>query len=191
VTEQSGCERVASVNGTADNLIKAGHSDGATISEWKDGLNMAWQELLRLMESRNRMLVVSGELRKFTQDCTDVLGRCLKRQYDIPDELGLASTLMSELQVLKHDLLSLQSQVQTVQDDSARLQALYASESAADKVKEVADREAGVLAAWTAVQDASEARFSKLSAMTGMLYNFFAENSRALIVLVENSKVKL
>jgi spectrin beta len=152
---------------------------------------MAWKELLRLMESRNRMLVASGELRKFTQDCTDVLGRCLNRQSDIPDELGLVSTLMSELQILKHDLLSLQSQVQTVQDDSARLQALYASESAADKVKEVADREAGVLAAWRAVQDASEARFSKLSAVTGMLYNFFAKNSPALICLVENSKVRL
>ena len=177
MTEQSGCERVAFVNGTADNLIKAGHPDSATISEWKEGLNMAWQELLRLLESRNRMLVVSGELRKFTQDCTDVLGRCLERQYSIPDELGLVSTLMSEHQILKQDLLSLQSQVQTVHDNSACLQALYTLESAADKVKEVADREAGVVAAWTALQDACDARFRKLADVTGMLHKFFAENS--------------
>jgi spectrin beta len=38
-TEAVGSERVAAVNGIADSLINAGHSDAATIAEWKDGLN--------------------------------------------------------------------------------------------------------------------------------------------------------
>ena len=38
-TESIGSERVSVVNGIADSLIAAGHSDAATIAEWKDGLN--------------------------------------------------------------------------------------------------------------------------------------------------------
>ncbi|ENN81885.1 hypothetical protein YQE_01732, partial [Dendroctonus ponderosae] len=43
-TETIRSERVAGVNDIADYLIAAGHSDSATIAEWKDGLNEAWQD---------------------------------------------------------------------------------------------------------------------------------------------------
>jgi spectrin beta len=46
---------VAAVNGIADQLISAGHSDSATIAEWKDGLNEAWQDLLELIETRTQV----------------------------------------------------------------------------------------------------------------------------------------
>lgn len=51
-TETIGSERVASVNQIADQLISAGHSDSATIAEWKDALTEAWQDLLELIETR-------------------------------------------------------------------------------------------------------------------------------------------
>lgn len=51
-TESIGSERVAAVNQIADHLISAGHSDSATIAEWKDGLTEAWQDLLELIETR-------------------------------------------------------------------------------------------------------------------------------------------
>jgi spectrin beta len=54
-TETIGSERVAAVNGIADQLIDAGHSDSATIAEWKDGLNEAWQDLLELIETRTQV----------------------------------------------------------------------------------------------------------------------------------------
>lgn len=54
-TEAIGSERVAAVNGIADQLISAGHSDSATIAEWKDGLNEAWQDLLELIETRTQV----------------------------------------------------------------------------------------------------------------------------------------
>lgn len=55
-TDVTGTERVASVNGIADSLIAAGHSDSATIAEWKDGLNEAWQDLLELIETRKQVM---------------------------------------------------------------------------------------------------------------------------------------
>ncbi|XP_059484523.1 spectrin beta chain isoform X2 [Neocloeon triangulifer] len=171
-TETIGSDRVQSVNGIADSLINSGHSDSATIAEWKDGLNEAWQDLLELIETRTQMLVASRELHKFFHDCKDVLGRCLEKQHAISDELGRdagsVSTLQRKHQNFKQDLLSLQTQVQSIQEDSARLQASYAG----DKAKEITNREAEVVSAWTALQNMCEARNQKL-ADTGDLFKFF------------------
>lgn len=54
-TEATGSERVATVNGIADQLINIGHSDSATIAEWKDSLNEQWQDLLELIETRTQV----------------------------------------------------------------------------------------------------------------------------------------
>lgn len=54
-TEATGSERVATVNGIADQLINIGHSDSATIAELKDSLNEQWQDLLELIETRTQV----------------------------------------------------------------------------------------------------------------------------------------
>ena len=125
-------ERVTSVNEIADQLIAAGHSDSATVAEWKDQLNEAWQDLLELIETRTQMLAASRELHKFFHDCKDVLGRILEKQVAMSDELGRDAGSVSTLQ-RKHlnflqDLQTLQSQVQQIQDESAKLQAAYAGD---------------------------------------------------------------
>ncbi|KAJ9576491.1 hypothetical protein L9F63_006704, partial [Diploptera punctata] len=171
-TEAIGSERVAAVNGIADQLISAGHSDSATIAEWKDGLNEAWQDLLELIETRTQMLAASRELHKFFHDCKDVLGRILEKQHSMSDELGRDAGSVSALQ-RKHqnflqDLLTLQSQVQQIQEESAKLQASYAG----DKAKEITNREAEVVSAWANLQGLCEGRRQKL-ADTGDLFKFF------------------
>jgi spectrin beta len=54
-TEDTGRERVSGVNEIADELIAAGHSDAATIAEWKDSLNEAWADLKELIETRKQV----------------------------------------------------------------------------------------------------------------------------------------
>lgn len=114
-TEAIGTERVAAVNEIADQLISAGHSDAATIAEWKDGLNESWADLLELIETRTQMLAASWELHKFFHDCKDVLSRILEKQNSISDELGRDAGSVSALQ-RKHqnfvqDLVMLKQQV--------------------------------------------------------------------------------
>lgn len=53
-------------------MIDCGHSDAATIAEWKDGLNESWADLLELMETRRQMLAASHQLHKFFTDCKEV-----------------------------------------------------------------------------------------------------------------------
>ena len=54
-TQKIGRERVENVNAIADQLIGSGHSDAATIAEWKDGLNDSWANLLELLETRKQV----------------------------------------------------------------------------------------------------------------------------------------
>lgn len=74
-TESIGSERVAGANEIADSLISMGHTDAATIAQWKDSLNDAWADLLELIDTRNQMLEASRELHKYFHDCKDVLSR--------------------------------------------------------------------------------------------------------------------
>uniref|UniRef100_A0A1B6LLG0 PH domain-containing protein n=1 Tax=Graphocephala atropunctata TaxID=36148 RepID=A0A1B6LLG0_9HEMI len=118
------------------------------------------------------MLVASRELHKFFHDCKDVLGRISEKQHAMSDELGRDAGSVSQLQ-RKHqnflqDLQTLQSQVQQIEDESAKLQASYAG----DKAKEITNREAEVRSAWAALQAMCDARKQKL-ADTGDLFKFF------------------
>lgn len=54
-TTNVGTERVAMTNAVCDQLIGTGHSDAATIAEWKDGINESWADLLELIETRTKV----------------------------------------------------------------------------------------------------------------------------------------
>merc|ERR1719412_1581369 len=147
-TDAIGSERVSAVNEIADSLISVGHTDAATIAQWKDSLNDAWADLGELIDTRNQMLEASRELHKYFHDCKDVLSRILEKQNSMSDELGRNGATVSMLQ-RKHqnfiqDLSTLQSQVEAIQEDSAKLQAAYAGE----KALEITNQERAVVRAW-------------------------------------------
>merc|ERR1719391_1739775 len=183
-TESVGTERVAAVNEIADSLISVGHTDAATIAQWKDSLNDAWADLLELIDTRNQMLEASRELHKYFHDCKDVLSRILEKQNSMSDELGRDGASVSALQ-RKHqnflqDLHSLQTQVEAIREDSGKLQAAYAGE----KAMEITNREREVLRAWMELQAMGDSRKSKLND-TGNLFRFFAM-VRSLIMWMDD-----
>ncbi|KAH1026817.1 hypothetical protein HUJ05_000434 [Dendroctonus ponderosae] len=98
----------------------------------------------------------------------------LADQFDVAmsDELGRdagsVSTLQRKHQNFMQDLQTLQSQVQQIQEESAKLQASYAG----DRAKEITNREQEVVSAWASLQMVCEQRRGKL-ADTGDLFKFF------------------
>ena len=54
-TTNTGTERVAATNAVCDQLIGTGHTDAATIAEWKDQINESWADLLELIETRTKV----------------------------------------------------------------------------------------------------------------------------------------
>ncbi|XP_033733764.1 spectrin beta chain-like isoform X12 [Pecten maximus] len=147
-TESIGTERVSAANENCDQLIAAEHSDAAAIAEWKDNLNEAWNDLLELIDTRTQMLQASWELHKFYSECKDTLERILEKQNHIPEELGRDAQSVAALQRkhanFENDLVTLGANVQTVQEESVRLQAGYAG----DRCLEIQNREREVVEAW-------------------------------------------
>merc|ERR1712088_12233 len=171
-TESIGCERVSAVNEIADSLIGSGHTDAATIAQWKDGLNDSWADLGELIDTRTQMLEASRELHKYFHDCKDVLGRIFEKKNSMPDELGRDGGSVSALQ-RKHanfiqDLQGLENQVRMIQEESAKLQAAYAG----DKAMEITNREREVVRAWLELKGMGDNRYSKLND-TSDLFKFF------------------
>lgn len=99
-----------------DELIDYGHSDAATIAEWKDGVNESWADLLELMETRAQLLSASHELQKFFNDCKEVLSQVEEKKQRIPEvkaqEARLsAGSLQRILSSFEHDIQVLVTQV--------------------------------------------------------------------------------
>ncbi|XP_071041629.1 spectrin beta chain [Parasteatoda tepidariorum] len=170
-TESIGRERVSSVNFHADKLITAHHADSATIAEWKDMLNEAWADLLELVETRTQMLSASWKLHRFFYDCADVLGRIIEKQNAMPYELGRDAVSVSSLQRkhigFEHDLQTLGSAVQQIQDDAIKFNSIYAGERA----NEISNKVSEVVNAWQKLLHMCETRREKL-ADTGDLFRF-------------------
>ncbi|XP_050677383.1 spectrin beta chain isoform X1 [Leptidea sinapis] len=173
-TQAVGSERVATAERIADQMIAMGHSDNATIAQWKEGLKETWQDLLELIDTRTQMLAASRELHKYFHDCKDTLQRVNEKARGVSDELGRDALSVSALQRKHHnfmqDLSTLHTQVEAIKSECARLGASYAGEKAA----EISRRAGEVAAAWDALQAACAARRDKLD-HADQLYRFLAQ----------------
>uniref|UniRef100_A0A663FHN9 Spectrin beta, non-erythrocytic 4 n=1 Tax=Aquila chrysaetos chrysaetos TaxID=223781 RepID=A0A663FHN9_AQUCH len=148
-TGSVGQERITAVNQMVDELIDYGHTDAATIAEWKDGVNEAWADLLELMETRAQMLAASHELHKFFNDCKEVLGQIEEKRQRLPELAARegrtsAGALQRALGAFEHDVEVLVTQVRQLQEGAAQLRTLYAG----DNAEAIAGREQEVLRAW-------------------------------------------
>ncbi|KAM4720867.1 spectrin beta chain, non-erythrocytic 2 isoform 2-T2 [Rhinophrynus dorsalis] len=157
-TSNIGQERVDAVNLMADELISSGHSENATVAEWKDQLNEAWADLLEMIDTRSQMLAASYELHRFYQDARETLGQIQDKQKQLPEEAGRDLNTAEAMQrmhtTFEHDIQALSAQVKQVQEDASRLQKAYAGEKAAD----IHRHEQAVTEAWGELQNASSAR---------------------------------
>ena len=151
-TESIGQERVAAVNEICDQLIQSGHSDAATIAEWKDGINESWADLLELIDTRTQMLQASWELFKFYNDCKETLDRIHEKEMLMSEEVGKDPQTNAALQrrhaSYEHELVALGAQVQQVQEEAAQLIVAYSGE----KAREIQTNELEVVNAWRNLQ---------------------------------------
>ncbi|XP_054246614.1 spectrin beta chain, erythrocytic [Indicator indicator] len=134
-TGSVGQERVDRVNLTIEDLIDAGHSEAATMAEWKDGLNESWADLLELIDTRMQLLAASHDLHKYFYDGTELLALIAARRQELPQDLGedvgTVEAFHRMHSAFERDLQLLETQVQQFRDTASRLQTAYAGEKAA------------------------------------------------------------
>ncbi|NXW51086.1 SPTB1 protein, partial [Nyctiprogne leucopyga] len=134
-TGSVGQERVDRVNLTIEDLIDAGHTEAATMAEWKDGLNESWADLLELIDTRMQLLAASYDLHKYFYDGAELLALIAARRQELPQDLGEDSGTVEAFHrmhsAFERDLQLLETQVQQFRETAARLQTAYAGEKAA------------------------------------------------------------
>ncbi|KAM6912333.1 spectrin beta chain, erythrocytic [Xenentodon cancila] len=172
-TGMVGQERVDFVNQTIDELIESGHSEAATLAEWKDSVNESWADLLELIDTRAQLLTASYELLKYFDDGKELVAQIQEKQKELPEDLGedfsKAESFHRMHAAFERDITALGNQVQQFQETASRLHAQYAGDRA--NVIQAMARE--VMEAWKGLLDASDGRRAQL-VDTAEKFRFFS-----------------
>ncbi|XP_023817965.1 spectrin beta chain, non-erythrocytic 4-like [Oryzias latipes] len=173
-TNSTGEQRMEQVNKMVNEMIDCGHSDAATIAEWKDGLNESWADLLELMETRRQMLAASYQLHKFFTDCKEVLAQIAGKTKQLPEvracqaNISNPATLQRLMHSFEHALQLLVAQVRMLQENAAQLRTIYAGE----KAEAIMVQEQEVMDAWKELLRACEASRVQVTSVTDKVQFF-------------------
>ncbi|KAM6983678.1 spectrin beta chain, non-erythrocytic 4 isoform 1-T2 [Tautogolabrus adspersus] len=173
-TNSVGQQRMEQVNKMVNEMIDCGHSDAATIAEWKDGLNESWADLLELMETRRQMLAASHQLHKFFTDCKEVLAQIAGKMKQLPEvracqaNITNPATLQRLMHSFEHALQLLVAQVRQLQENAAQLRTIYAGE----KAEAIMVKEQEVMEAWKELLGSCEASRVQVTSVTDKVQFF-------------------
>uniref|UniRef100_A0AAY5L1K5 PH domain-containing protein n=1 Tax=Esox lucius TaxID=8010 RepID=A0AAY5L1K5_ESOLU len=173
-TNSIGQQRMEQVNKMVNEMIDCGHTDAATIAEWKDGLNESWADLLELMETRGQMLAASQQLHKFFTDCKEVLAQIAGKMRQLPEvracqaSIANPATLQRLMHSFEHALQLLVSQVRQLQENAAQLRTIYAGE----KAETIMNKEQEVMSAWKELLVSCEASRVQVTSVTDKVQFF-------------------
>uniref|UniRef100_A0A671MD44 Spectrin beta chain n=1 Tax=Sinocyclocheilus anshuiensis TaxID=1608454 RepID=A0A671MD44_9TELE len=150
-----GQERVDTVNRIIDDLIEAGHSEAATLAEWKDGVNESWADLLELIDTRAQLLTASYDLLKYFYDGKELVAQIEEKKNELPEDLGEDFSKAESFHRMhaafeRGFFISLSLQVKQFQETATRLYSQYAGDQATAiqaTEKEVVEAWNGLLAA--------------------------------------------
>ncbi|MEQ2171129.1 hypothetical protein GOODEAATRI_007573, partial [Goodea atripinnis] len=172
-TGMIGQERVDMVNQTIDELIETGHSEAATLAEWKDSINESWADLLELIDTRSQLLTASYDLLKYFDDGKELVAQIHEKQKELPEDVGedfsKAESFHRMHAAFERDITALGKQVQQFQETAMRLRAQYAG----DKQEAIQAMEREVVEAWKGLLDASDGRRTQL-VDTAEKFRFFS-----------------
>uniref|UniRef100_A0A4W6DZ19 PH domain-containing protein n=1 Tax=Lates calcarifer TaxID=8187 RepID=A0A4W6DZ19_LATCA len=173
-TNNIGQQRMEQVNKMVNEMIDCGHSDAATIAEWKDGLNESWADLLELIETRRQMLAASHQLHKFFTDCKEVLAQIAGKMKQLPEvracqaNITNPATLQRLMHSFEHALQLLVAQVRQLQENAAQLRTIYAGE----KAEAIMVKEQEVMEAWKELLSSCEASRVQVTSVTDKVQFF-------------------
>ncbi|EDV20209.1 uncharacterized protein TRIADDRAFT_32414 [Trichoplax adhaerens] len=162
-TKTTGTDRIRQVNTMADQLISTGHSESATISEWKNGINELWEVLMKLINGRFELLEGTRELYKYYYDLNELQQHILHKDQILPSDLGRdynsTSAFYRKHDSFQHDLVGLEVKINGLRQQSKNLAAEHQSNGEEEKIKKCMD---DVKACWKAINDKSNWRRSQL-----------------------------
>lgn len=120
---------------------------------WTNGV-VSWKKLNEVIEGRNQKLAAAAQIHKFNRDVAEALSRILEKHSiiaidDVGRDLPSVQSLLRKHEGFENDLVALESQLQVLIDDSARLQNEYPGGNAEHILKQ----QELVVQNWTNLQE--------------------------------------
>ncbi|KAK7865818.1 hypothetical protein R5R35_001276 [Gryllus longicercus] len=142
-----------------------GHVDPkAEVAARHNHIRECWQQLLQLIEHRDKRLQAAGEIHRFHRDVAEVLSRIQDKEAALPDDLGRdlnsVLSLMRRHEGFENDLVALEAQLQVLGEDATRLQAQYPGQNA----EHIAQQQEFVSSNWDSLQERTRQRSRDLQA---------------------------
>ncbi|XP_066999614.1 spectrin beta chain, non-erythrocytic 5 isoform X3 [Anabrus simplex] len=161
---EAGSERFNQCEELAKKLIANESPYIADIEKRQEQLRDCWQQLLGMMEHRDKRLQAAGEIHRFHRDVAEALSRIQEKDAALPDDLGRdlnsVLALLRRHEGFENDLVALEAQLQVLVEDAARLQTVYPGQNATH----IAEQQNIVVSSWEALQERSLRRTQDLHA---------------------------
>ncbi|CAG9789926.1 unnamed protein product [Diatraea saccharalis] len=144
---ESGAERFSQCEELAKKLLATDSPYIADIEKRQEALGESWQRLVDQIQSRGARLHAAGEIHRFHRDVADLLARA-------HDKRALLATPPPARDTSKGELLAIEAQMQVLQEEGARLIALYPGSN----VQQLEMQRRALADTWTQLQQAAAAR---------------------------------
>ncbi|RWS30125.1 spectrin beta chain: non-erythrocytic 1-like protein, partial [Leptotrombidium deliense] len=147
----------------AEKLLKTDKS--VEVQARQEQLKDAWLLLLDHIDARNQKLIAAAEIHRFNRDVAEALSR-IQEKYslvnvnDTGKDLHSVQSLLRKHEGFENDLVALETQLQVLIDDSARLQAAYPGGNAEHILKQ----QQLVVQQWNTLQERAALRKDHIQA---------------------------
>uniref|UniRef100_A0A0N5AM27 Spectrin beta chain n=1 Tax=Syphacia muris TaxID=451379 RepID=A0A0N5AM27_9BILA len=161
---KTGSERFVHCEATAKSLLKRNPPFVRDILMRQEKLRSVWTLLLDYIESRERRLDAAEELHRFNRDVAESHERIAEKRAEIPSELGKdikqVHSLWLKHEAFENQLSAMETQLQELLEESARLKAAYPGGNA----EHITAQQGALAEAWQDLQDATVERRDLLKA---------------------------
>lgn len=121
-------DRYTQLESFAIRLKSTDHAENAQ-KQWEN-VAASWKELNEVIIARDQKLIAAAQIHKFNRDVAEALSRIIEKQSiiavdDVGRDLPSVQGLLRKHEGFENDLVALESQLQVLIDDSARLRNEY------------------------------------------------------------------
>ncbi|CAG0913206.1 unnamed protein product [Notodromas monacha] len=180
----AGAERVMACRDLAKKLIGSDSPYSNDIEKRQEQLDAIWEKLNENIEIRDERFVVASDIHQFNKDVAEALERIQEKKGSVPDDVGRdlhsVESLLKKHDGFENDLVALETKLQLLVNDAAKLRDMYPGEHA----DTIAEQQTAVVNAWESLQLSAAERKERLTA--SLEFHRFMSASRDLLNWAES-----
>ena len=159
------------------------------VNGMKDACVIEWEELVKMVRLRGQKLEAAGEIHKFNRDIAEALLRIQEKSSYLGNEqvkdIKSIERLLRQQDIFDNDLVALRGQIQTLEEDSDKLQNKYPGPNA----EHIAEQLEIVQANWEELQE--KAKLHRQMLVSNLGFQKFLLKCQDLLTWCSHLKIML